>query len=75
MSRIQPGVFENLVTYFQSHAEQLELEANRARIFQNDPDTGDKREDILHRFLDKHLPDRCDVSNDLELLIIRLSSV
>jgi hypothetical protein len=62
MSRIQPNVFENLVSYFQSYADQLQLKAERAGIFQNNPDTGDRRENILIDFLDLHLPDRCAVS-------------
>ena len=62
MSKTQLGVFENLVAYFQSYADQLELEAERNGFYQNNPDTGDKRENTLIKFLDKHLPDRCKVS-------------
>lgn len=68
MSRIQPNVFENLVTYFQSYADQLQLKAERAGIFQNKPDTGDKRENILVEFLDLHLPARCAITKGGQII-------
>ncbi|HZA71086.1 MAG TPA: DUF6602 domain-containing protein [Nitrososphaeraceae archaeon] len=62
MSRIQHNVYENLAIYFQDEADILDLRASKASIFQNKPDTGDKRENILADFLNRHLPDRCKVN-------------
>jgi hypothetical protein len=62
MSRIQRGVSEEMVNYFQNQANLLHLKAQNAGIFQNDPDTGDERENLLIDFLRLHLPDRCNVS-------------
>jgi hypothetical protein len=59
MSRSQRGVFEDLITYFQNYANQLQLKAETAGIFQINLDTGGKREDILAYFLNQHLPNRC----------------
>jgi hypothetical protein len=51
-----------MVNYFQNQANLLHLKAQNAGIFQNNPDTGDERENILIDFLRLHLPARCNVS-------------
>ena len=47
MPKTQNMVIEKLATHFQNEADMLGLRANNAGIFQNRPDTGDKRENIL----------------------------
>jgi hypothetical protein len=53
---------DKLLLYYQGCADKLELEAKNAGFFQNNPDTGGKREAILVKFLRHHLPARCRVN-------------
>jgi hypothetical protein len=53
---------DKLVLYYQGCADELELKAKNVGLFQNNPDAGGKREDILANFLDRHLPARCRVN-------------
>jgi hypothetical protein len=54
-------IFQELGEYFQNEADGLIVEANRAGIFSNKADLGTAREDILLKFLSRHMPKRCDI--------------
>ncbi len=54
-------LFERLIDYFQQESEGLNHNALRACIFENKPDIGSTRENILLGFLSRHLPRRCDI--------------
>jgi hypothetical protein len=61
MTQTVQNPIDKLLLYFQGCANDLENRADKAGLFQNNPDAGEKREEILADFLDRHLPNRCKV--------------
>jgi hypothetical protein len=61
MAEQNDKLFNNLLEYFQSQADSLDAKAKGSRIYENRPDIGTDREDILLEFLDGHLPRRCRI--------------
>ncbi len=60
-----PGLvhpIDKLLLYYQDCADELEVKASKGGSFQNNPDSGAKREVALADFLDRHLPSRCRVN-------------
>jgi hypothetical protein len=55
------NVFNRLLEYFQSQADSLDAKAAASSIFENRPDIGTEREEILLEFIAEHLSTRCRI--------------
>ncbi|HXG07208.1 MAG TPA: DUF6602 domain-containing protein [Nitrososphaera sp.] len=61
MAKEKPTIFHELRDYFKHEADNLATTAAGTTIFSNNPDSGTVREDILLKFLQRHIPNRCEI--------------
>ena len=58
---MNPDVFDQLKTHYESVAKELSSQASQAGLLRNPTGIGTEREVVYRNFLERHLPKTCDV--------------